>query len=83
MSHLRPQLAILLGAFALAVLISLVASTPAFYQSLSLAAHAMPDTAATGASAPSTAQAKVAALEAENAALKAELAALRAQVQAS
>lgn len=54
MSHLRPQLAILLGAFALAVLISLVASTPAFYQSLSLAAHAMPDTAATGASAPST-----------------------------
>lgn len=35
------------------------------------------------ASAPSTAQAKVAALEAENAALKAELAALRAQVQAS
>ena len=46
MRHLRPQLAILLGAFALAVIISLVASTPAFYQKLSLAAHAMAGTAA-------------------------------------
>ena len=49
MRHLRPQLAILLGAFALAVVISLVASTPAFYRKLSLAAHAMPDTVAAGA----------------------------------
>ena len=49
MRDLRPQLAILLGAFALAVVISLVASTPAFYRKLSLAAHAMPDTVAAGA----------------------------------
>ena len=53
MRHLRPQLAILLGAFALAVVISLVASTPAFYRKLSLAAHAMPDTVAAGAGVPS------------------------------
>ena len=39
--HLRPQFAILAGAFALAVLVSLFASTPAFYQKLSLAAHAL------------------------------------------
>lgn len=43
MRHLRPQLVILLGAFALAVVLSLVVSTPAFYQKLSLAAHAMAD----------------------------------------
>ena len=41
MRHLRPQFAILAGAFALAVLVSLFASTPAFYQKLSLAAHAL------------------------------------------
>ena len=41
MLHLRPQFAILAGAFALAVLVSLFASTPAFYQKLSLAAHAL------------------------------------------
>ena len=41
MRHLRPQFAILAGAFALAVLISLFANTPAFYQKLSLAAHAL------------------------------------------
>ena len=39
--HLRPLFAILAGAFALAVLVSLFASTPAFYQKLSLAAHAL------------------------------------------
>ena len=41
MRHLRPQFAMLAGAFALAVLVSLFASTPAFYQKLSLAAHAL------------------------------------------
>ena len=41
MRHLRPQFALLAGAFALAVLVSLFASTPAFYQKLSLAAHAL------------------------------------------
>ena len=41
MLHLRPQFAILAGAFALAVLVSLFASTPAFYQKLSLAAHSL------------------------------------------
>lgn len=46
MHHLRTQLAILLGAFALAVVISLVASTPSFYQNLSLAAHTAADVAA-------------------------------------
>ena len=37
MRQLRPQFAILAGAFALAVLVSLFASTSAFYQELSLA----------------------------------------------
>ena len=41
MRHLRPQFAMLAGAFALAVLASLFASTPALYQKLSLAAHAL------------------------------------------
>ena len=43
MRHLRPQLAILLGAFAFAVVLSLVASMPTFYRNLSLAAHAVAD----------------------------------------
>ena len=41
MRHLRPQFAILDGAFTLAVLVSLFASKPAFYQKLSLATHAL------------------------------------------
>ena len=41
MRHLRPQFMILAGAFALAVLVSLFATTPVFYQKLSLAAHAL------------------------------------------
>ena len=48
MRHLRPQLAILLGAFALAVVLSLVAGTPTFYRNLSLAAHALADSTASG-----------------------------------
>ena len=41
MRHLRPQFAMLAGAFALAVLASLFASSRALYQKLSLAAHAL------------------------------------------
>lgn len=52
MRHLRPQLAIFIGAFALAVVISLVASTPAFYQKLSLAAHAVHDSDPAGITTP-------------------------------
>ena len=41
MRHLRPQFAILAGAFELAVLVSLFAILPAFYEKLSLATHAL------------------------------------------